>query len=343
MVTPTERIRAGLDAEAKAKKGIKTPALAAYVGRNNSNLSTLKSTYLRAFQAKSKLDAILAAEVSARDESVAAIKADWADRGKSRDGNIVTDHMGAVTRRKLAKDEITAAHKIRMGKVAEQIATLGLEVIAIRAETEEAQLLWHSPMSRLMVSTLGSERRATRHANLQHAGPYELVGAMRLALDTHDNDLAAACCARYDTIGKDSQKSVTISRDELAHSLMAEEWDTARKSLGMTQFALSTAELAIKDIRGDRITAEDRIKAGLHRAELEADFGAENVNPDAPPKAEQPKPKLPDNVQHPREDDLARFTRLLGEDPVAAHVFGLEKGYIESVEIENEGTGNGSD
>ena len=306
-----------------------------------SNRNSRKQTYLRAFKAKHALEGILASEVAARDESVAAIKAAWAERGKHRDGNIITDTMGDTERNKYAANEISSAHKLRMGKIAEKVAELRAEIAATRTLADEAKKLWHSPLSRLMTSTLASERRATLGDNLSRAGASEVELNMRLAMDTADADMAAACCARYEGLSKDARKGVSINRDDLAHALVADEWDEARKSMGMTLFALSTAELAIKDILGQKITSGEKIRTGLHRAELEADFGADNINPDKPPVKEEVTTtlKLGDKTKELPEPDVVKFTRLLEEDPAAGRAFGLEKGFLEVVTEEGEPNG----
>ena len=124
-----------------------------------------------------------------------------------------------------------------------------------------------------MSETLGSEKRSIYSRNLEFSGPAELNQAMSEAVRTSDKELAAACCVRIDSMGKEPRKLLKFSKSDLAEILAGDEWSKAIEAIGLADFAIAQSELADKEIRGIKVSPDEKIRVGQRLLELEAQTG----------------------------------------------------------------------
>ncbi len=124
-----------------------------------------------------------------------------------------------------------------------------------------------------MRSTLGSEKRATYTRNLERAGPTELENAIREAVPTGNRELAAACLTRLDSIGKESRKLVQFSKSDVAEVMAGAGFLKAQEAFGLADLAFAQSELAEQEITGKSASANQKIKIGMMRHELETKLG----------------------------------------------------------------------
>ena len=124
-----------------------------------------------------------------------------------------------------------------------------------------------------MLGSLGSEKRSNYSRDLAAAGPMELTNAMKLAVQTGNKDLAAACCVRLDSIGKEGRKSVRFSKTDVAGEVAGADFMKAQEAFGLADLAVAQSDLAEREIKGEPISSNQKIKIGLMRAELELKIG----------------------------------------------------------------------
>jgi len=128
---------------------------------------------------------------------------------------------------------------------------------------------------------------------LEAAGPTELENAIREAVPTGNRDLAAACLVRLDSIGSEGRKLVHFSKSEVAEVMAGDDFLKAQEAFGLADLAFAQSELAEQEITGKSASANQKIKIGMMRAELETKLG-KKLDTDG-------------NVVEP-EDDSVRYT-----------------------------------
>jgi len=273
MVTPTQKIRAGLDAHERDRAGQTTPKLAVLAGITGDP-NSIQTICASVKKARERLVAIRAVEAKAASLASEAAHLEWRDRGVSIDeSNIRTDSMGGTNRRRFIEADIRNARKARLEKTAEERAKLAATLREAKASLDLVRDLWASPVAVLMRSTLGSEKRATYAANLAAAGPTEVDAAMSLAARTGDKDLAAAACVRIDGLTKEARKSLKFSKSEVAEHMVAKDFNAATEALGLADYYRESGDLAAREIEGSRISPNAKIRVGQKLMELEIQLG----------------------------------------------------------------------
>ncbi len=166
--------------------------------------------------------------------------------------------------------EIKAVRKVRLEATAEERGKL----LTVLRETKESLALmrksWVNPVSVLMNATLASPERATYAANLANAGAHGVEGAMRQALALNDQALAAAAIERYDLLDETTRSLVSFSKDDIAAAMVHDEWSKAAEAIGLSDYAVESGELAEREMRGDKISPDQKIRVGQRLMELEA-------------------------------------------------------------------------
>jgi hypothetical protein len=239
-----------------------------------STIANLQEINTKATKTRARLHQLRTAEVESAQTAADTIKAKWKDQGVSIDEKgIRTDNLGDQQRRKFVEVDIKTARTERLAKTAEERAKL----IATLGETRETLALvrrnWANPVGILMTKTLASDTRATYTANLAHAGPYELENTIRVALQNKDQALAAACLVRYDAMDRKTRDLVSYGKDDVAEAMVHDEWSMAVEAIGLADYAIESGELAEREMRGDKISPDAKIRVGMRLKELSIKIG----------------------------------------------------------------------
>ncbi len=273
MNDPRANIRAGIDAIDRAKAGDSKPKLLRLIGVKGS-VPNLQEIQIKAKKARDRLLNLRTAELSLAQKAEADIRAKWKEHGVFRDEKgIRTDTIGDMARNNNIAREIKAVRKVRLEATAEERGKL----LTVLRETKESLALmrksWVNPVSVLMNSTLASPERATYAANLANAGAHGVEGAMRQALALNDQALAAAAVERYDLLDETTRSLVSFSKDDIAAAMVHDEWSKAAEAIGLSDYAVESGELAEREMRGDKISPDQKIRVGQRLMELEAKIG----------------------------------------------------------------------
>jgi hypothetical protein len=128
---------------------------------------------------------------------------------------------------------------------------------------EEAAALapmFESPVQLLSRQGLGSPERTNYHAQLQQAGPRELMNYRDWALHTGDRPLAAAILSRLDTLPRDERPFKAV---EFAEAMVGDEFNNVRRGIDRINVAVQRALNANRAFERGRIDATARISMGL--------------------------------------------------------------------------------
>ena len=96
---------------------------------------------------------------------------------------------------------------------------------------------------------------------------------MLAAVQTSDADLAAACCVRLDSIGREPRKLIKFSKNDVAEMLCGSEWSKVAEVVAVSSYLIGQGELADTELRGQRVSADDRIGLGIKLRNAEAQIG----------------------------------------------------------------------
>ncbi|MCH7776944.1 MAG: hypothetical protein IH878_10450, partial [Gemmatimonadetes bacterium] len=203
------------------------------------------------------------------------ITAEYADLGKTpRENGIgVYDDLGATRRKKMIDSAVVKFRKDLNKATADERTTLMAEQREAKATLDLVRPAWTSPEAILMLDTLGTEKRSNYARDLANAGATELTNAMRRAVQTGNKDLAAACCVRLDSIGKEGRKSVRFSKTDVAGEVAGADFMKAEEAFGLADYAFAQSELAEREIQGKPLSSNQKIKIGMMRHELESKIG----------------------------------------------------------------------
>jgi hypothetical protein len=126
--------------------------------------------------------------------------------------------------------------------------------------------IYPSPQALLSVQHLSDPKRATYHANLQHAGPVELTTLARLAIQTGDRALAAAVLAKNDQTPRESRQ---FSSADFASRMVGKEHEryvTAHKQVASLFQSTRNRLWAMQT--GKPVPLAEKVKQGLRDSEL---------------------------------------------------------------------------
>ena len=216
-----------------------------------------------------------AASVSAVEKHREQITAEYAELGmvENENGHGRLDTLGATRRKKMIDSAVVKFRKELNAATSEERAKLLSEQRESKATLDLVRSAWASPEAILMLESLGSEKRSNCSRDLASAGPTELTNAMKLAVQTGNKDLAAACCVRLDSIGKESRKLVQFSKSDVAGEVAGAGFLKAQEAFGLADLAFAQSELAEQEITGKSASANQKIKIGMMRHELESKIG----------------------------------------------------------------------
>ncbi len=274
MTTPVQTIGRGLDAHERAKNSPGTFKLAALAAAP-STIAEISNITVKAAKARDRLHVMKAASVTAVENHREQITAEYAELGmvENENGHGRLDTLGATRRKKMIDSAVVKFRKELNAETAEERATLLAEQRAAKETLNLVRSAWISPEAILMLESLGSEKRSNYSRDLASAGPTELTNAMKLAVQTGNKDLAAACCVRLDSIGKESRKLVQFSKSDVAGEVAGADFMKAQEAFALADYAIAQSELAEREIQGEPISSNQKIKIGIMRAELESKIG----------------------------------------------------------------------
>ncbi len=268
MSTATSKIRAGLDAHERAKSG-GTFNLSNLAGAPAS-VSDLNDLANKATAKRDRLK-VLAESINAAVEKYKTQKTvEYAELGRIRDGNLVTDTLGETRRRAMLEREVAKFTRDARKVSADERSRLLSELHDITSKIAAVRDSWSDPVAVLMRRTLADAKRGVYAQNLASAGPVAVEDALRDAVIGRNAALAAAALDRLSAMSKDQAKSVRFSKRDVAESLVAEEWTKARALIAMVDLATEESELAQAQAEGSRDTAKMLMRVGRLRNELSA-------------------------------------------------------------------------
>lgn len=289
MSTPTSKIRAGLDAIERAKSG-ESFNLANLKGAPAS-VSDLNSLANKMTAKRDRLKVLAESIRTTVEKFTAEKKAEYAELGRVRDGNLITDTMGE-TRRRAMLDRAVAKFTRDARKVsADERARLMSE---IRDITSRLAAVRHTfdPVSILMRRTLADSKSASNRATyatvLASAGPVAVESALRDSVIGGNAALASAAIDRLSNMPRQHAKLVRFSKRDVAESLVSEEWTKARAFIAMIDLAEAESEHANGSADGARNTSELLIRVGQLRKELGELVPAPESDPEGKDKPTQP-------------------------------------------------------
>jgi hypothetical protein len=294
MTNPVETIGRGLDAHERAKNAPGTFKLAALAAAP-STIAEISEITVQAAKARDRLHKMRAESVDAVQKHRAKITAEYADLGmvEHESGRGRLDTLGADRRHKMIEGSVKNFRKTLNAETAEERTRLLAEQRESKATLDLVRQSYASPEAILMLDTLGTEKRSNYFRDLERAGPTELENAMRRATQTNDKDLAAACCVRLDSIGKEGRKLVRFSKTNIAEVVAGDSFMKATEVFGLADLAFAQSELAEQEIStGKGLNANQKMRIGLMRHELETKIGKKLdadghvINEDGSPKGE---------------------------------------------------------
>ncbi len=293
MNNPTALIRSGLDSHERAKLNPGKPKLAALAAAP-ATIAAISEVTAKAAKARDCLHVLRAASVTAVQKHTEKITAEYGELGMVENENGVgrLDTLGADRRKKMLDSAIKKFRKELNAETADERTRLLAEQRAAKETLNLVRSAWVSPEAILMLGSLGSEKRSNYSRDLANAGATELTNAMMLAVQTGNKDLAAACCVRLDSIGKEGRKGVRFSKTDISEVVAGADFLKAQEAFGLADLAFVQSELAEQEITGKSASANQKIKIGMMQAELESKIGKKLdadghvVGPDGEPEGE---------------------------------------------------------
>ena len=274
MTTPIQKIGLGIDALERAKNA-PGKALLSALAAAPANITALSEIHTKVTKARDRLQKIRTVTVEAVREHREKVTSEYADFGMTANdsGQGRIDTLGVTRRKKMIEASVSTFQKEANAATAEERTKMLAEMREAKATLNLVRDVWASPVGVLMRDTLGSEKRSIYSRNLEFSGPAELNQAMSEAVRTSDKELAAACCVRIDSMGKEPRKLLKFSKSDVAEILAGDEWSKAIEAIGLADFAIAQSELADKEIRGIKVSPDEKIRVGQRLLELEAQTG----------------------------------------------------------------------
>lgn len=288
MTTPNGKIGRGIDALERQKSGGNFN-LSGLVGAPSS-VSDLNALAELATRKRDRLKVLAESTTTAIEKKRHEIEVRYADFGKVRDGNHVTDTVGDSKRRAAIEREVSKFTRDARKVSDKERGTLIAELRENSEKIAAVKSSWTDPVALLSRISLSDPKRATYAANLANAGPVAVENALRDAVLNNDTALAAAALDRLDAMPKESKKLVRFSKKDVAESLVADEWTAARKYIAISEIAVDEAELANNEAEGKSISSQQKIGLGIKKRELANILGVESMDAVSDDSGERRKP-----------------------------------------------------
>jgi len=272
-------IRKGIDALQAA--GVRstadvTPAgkLAAMSGLDVSphNLKTFRSS------AKSLRDGLVRARESLEKEikaKTARIEKEYSELGwieGDRPGTRI-DQLGADRRRSMKNKAIAQMTRTVRGTMNEKVAEAHRVLKEHKDKLPFFEEAYHSPLLLLNRSTLLSNDRDTAQGILNGAGVHTINTAAAEAVRTNNRALAAAVTSAIDGLPKEQRQLLKFSREEIAASVVADEFLAAYEQLVMSKYLLTMSCDLVAEVEAGKVDHDQKIRTGLIKRDLAAQLG----------------------------------------------------------------------
>ena len=162
-------------------------------------------------------------------------------------------------------------------------------VVTLREELNSARAHYQSPAQMLAREGLGSERRSRLLYQIEKSGKIELESLAALAASTKDKELAAALLTRNSGV---LQKDRAFSSQELADSLVGEEWRKVNQAIAeVDRLAIEAVHVDSAFETGRKSAARSVSLALMHRSETAIGADLSNLE-EAAEKTEKPSEQL---------------------------------------------------
>ncbi len=270
-----ETIGRGLDARQRQKSGGPIP-LSDLFGAPAS-VSQLNDLANKITSKRDRLKALSEVVRKAIASSRAEIEARYADFGKVRDGNHVTDTIGDNRRRAAIEREVTKfARTARKTSDADRSKLLA-EVRDIAAKIKSVRDAWANPVTILDRRTLANSKRAVYAQNLAGANVTALTHALRDAVSSGNASLAMAALMAAEKLPKETRKLLPYSAADVAGAIpeVRDEMAKAGQFISLTELAAAESELAQAQAEGARDTSTLLMRVGRLRDEHTALTGGD--------------------------------------------------------------------
>lgn len=223
MVTPTQKIAAGIDALEAAKKDntLTTTRLAKYVNgpKDLSAVITLARSISEKADTFDKRMTMLRADAKAQREMVTAEVNGY-------------EGVDATTKRGIIEKKVATLRKELRDRTSKERYNTLSDIDAAAKQVSAVKDLYRSPATMLMREGLGSEKRSRYLHQLANSGPTELEAMAALAANTGNVVLGAAVLSTLDGIkNKKDRELVNVSRDELSSLMVGDQFAKAQEAL----------------------------------------------------------------------------------------------------------------
>ena len=122
-------------------------------------------------------------------------------------------------------------------------------------------------------TTLLDKDRATAQTILAGAGVHALNSAAEEAVRTGNRGLAAAVTSALDHLPRGQRQLLRFSREEVAASVVREEFVAAEEQLTMSRYLLHMVEDLAHEVVTGKVDPDRKVRTGTLKMELAAKLG----------------------------------------------------------------------
>ena len=269
------KLKKGVDDAIAARGKTRQPPALAHLARLPGTVDALRdlTSYVR--QARDHLQKMAAKTGEAHAEIVAEAEAEYKHWGMvpGEKPNQWVDELGS-DRRIVAKNRAIELGKKNHAKNTEAARADVIGALrSVRTDLNAVEPLFHSQIAMLLRSTNSDGKRAQYMRTLQGAGVIAIENAVLDAVIGEGNRaLGAAIITILEQDDKLASR-VKYSREEIADTLIHEDYWTAQMWMGLTRWFIESSEVAVLELEGKSISTDRKTRAGLMRLELEKTVG----------------------------------------------------------------------
>lgn len=183
------------------------------------------------------------------------------------------DDMGPTKRRQYRDRALNKMERTVRGGVDEKVTEARVNAKALRETLATLEEAYASPLKLLHRTTLLDKDRATAQTILAGAGVHALNSAAEEAVRTGNRALAAAVTSALDHLPRGQRQLLRFSREEVAASVVREEFVAAEEQLTMSRYLLHMVEDLAHEVVTGKVDPDRKVRTGTLKMELAAKLG----------------------------------------------------------------------
>ena len=272
-------IRKGIDAlqasGVRSTADVNPAAKLAEMAGLNTSLQTIKETRHAAKTLRDRLVHVrtsLQKDIAAKEARIRREHDEMGWLEGDRPGHRI-DQLGPNRRRVMRDAALNKMRKAIKSNVTDELAIARQNLVEQEKKLKLLDAAWASPLTVLNRTTLKSQDRATAQANLNGAGVHSVNTAAEEAVRTGDKAVAAAVTMAIDHLPKEQRSLLKFSREEIAASVIFDEFSAASEQLVMTEYLLEMSKDLTDEIDHGSIDPDRKIRTGTIKRELAAKLG----------------------------------------------------------------------